>query len=66
MTDDDLDTLLSKARKGEDKFFSGHSLDELADLQGIKTLQDASILSGGIPETEDIDEELREIYEARR
>ena len=58
--------LLSSLAIGEGNFFSGYSLDKLADMQGVKKLDDASVLSGGIPETEDVDEFLKEIYEARK
>jgi hypothetical protein len=57
---------LSSLALGENNFFSGYSLDQLAELQGVGIIEDASVLSGVIPETEDIDEFLKEIYEARR
>lgn len=51
---------------GEDDFFAESTIAELAQMQGIKPVENLSILSGGIPEHEDLDAFLAEIYGARR
>jgi hypothetical protein len=42
-------------------FQANHSIPELAAMQGVKPLTDPSVLHGGIPEDEDVDEFLTEI-----
>ena len=51
---------------GEGNFFSAPSITELAALQKVSPLRDVSVLSGGIPIDEDVDEFLNDIYTARR
>jgi hypothetical protein len=51
---------------GEGSFFVSHSLDELADLQKVEPIRNSNVLAGGIPDSEDLDEFLRGIYESRR
>jgi hypothetical protein len=48
------------------QFFTNISIEELARAQNITPLKDPSVLSGGIPEDEDVEDLLREIYNARR
>lgn len=50
----------------KDNFFAALSIEELAKAQSVKPLQNVSVLSGGIPEDEDVDEFLQEIYDARK
>jgi hypothetical protein len=51
---------------GEGNFAADRSIAELAQIQRVVPLKDASTLEGGIPEDEDLDEFLNEIYTARR
>jgi len=51
---------------GEGNFFARSSIRELAEMQKVKVLRDLSTLAGGIPEDEDLDEFLEEIYGARK
>lgn len=51
---------------GAGNFFAAYSLTELATVQGIKPIRDTSILVGGFPEDEDVDDFLTEIYGSRR
>lgn len=51
---------------GKDTFFANLSIEELARYQNISTLQDVRSLSGGIPEDEDVDAFLQDIYESRK
>ena len=46
-------------------FFASHSLEKLVQLQGVKPLEDISVLAGGFPADEDIDAFLGDIYERR-
>lgn len=48
------------------QFFANSSLEELARIQNVVPLDDPGVLSGGIPEDEDVGEFVREIYKARR
>jgi hypothetical protein len=48
------------------EFFTNRSIDDLAKTQGIGPIKDIDALSGGIPEDEDVDAFLREIYAARK
>jgi hypothetical protein len=49
----------------DDDFFKGKSIAELAREQGVGPVKDIGIFAGGIPEDEDVDELLREIYRLR-
>jgi hypothetical protein len=51
---------------GEGNFFANLSLSELATIQKVKPTKRVSMLSGGFPDDEDIDEFVEEIYSARR
>jgi hypothetical protein len=51
---------------GEGNFFANPSIGELAALQKVKPLKDVSVLSGGIPDDEDVDKLVEEIYAARK
>jgi hypothetical protein len=46
-------------------FFERKSLSELAREQGVGPVEDVSVLAGGFPDDEDIDEMLEEIYRLR-
>jgi len=50
---------------GNRDFFSGKSLAELAREQGVGPVEDISVFAGGIPEDEDVDEMINEIYRLR-
>ena len=50
---------------GNHDFFAGKSLSELAREQGVGPIKDISLLAGGLPDDEDIDEMLEEIYRSR-
>ncbi len=50
---------------GDRSFFEGKSLQELAQSQGVGPVKDISVFAGGIPEDEDVDEMLAEIYRLR-
>jgi hypothetical protein len=46
-------------------FFEGKSIQELARSQGVGPVKDIGVFAGGIPEDEDADELLEEIYRLR-
>ena len=46
-------------------FFARKSLVELAREQGVGPVKDISVFAGGIPEEENVDEMLEEIYRLR-
>jgi len=46
-------------------FFEGKSIHELAQSQGVGPVKDISVFAGGIPDDEDVDEMLEEIYRLR-
>jgi hypothetical protein len=46
-------------------FFAGWDFSQLAHLQAVDPLKDASVLAGGWPKDEDPDEILAEIYRRR-
>jgi hypothetical protein len=46
-------------------FFSGKSLAELAREQGVGPVRDFSVFAGVIPDDEDVDAMLAEIYRLR-
>ena len=48
------------------EFYANHSIEDLAKIQGIGPVGDLAVLAGGIPEEEDLDAFLREIYAARK
>jgi hypothetical protein len=50
----------------EQQFFANSSIEELARVQNVSPVMDPSVLSGGIPEDEDIDAFLQEIYGTRK
>jgi hypothetical protein len=56
----------SSSPSPEQQFFAGTSIEELARAQNVAPLKDPGVLSGGIPEDEDVEDLLREIYNARR
>jgi hypothetical protein len=47
---------------GAAAFVAPYSFEDLAHLHGVKPLEDISILAGGFPEDEDINEFLNDIY----
>jgi len=51
---------------GEGNFSADRSMAELAQLQKVMPLHDPSTLAGGIPDDEDLDEFLKEIYSTRK
>jgi hypothetical protein len=50
---------------GDHQFFAGKSLAELAREQGVGPVKDISVFAGGIPDDEDVDEMIAEIYRLR-
>jgi hypothetical protein len=57
--------LMEELLVGAKSFFSGRSIEELAEAQGIKPLTDPKQLVGGWPAEDDLDDFLEEIYTAR-
>jgi hypothetical protein len=55
----------ARRQYGKHDFFAGKSLSELVREQGVGPIQDISSLAGGLPDDEDIDEMLEEIYRSR-
>lgn len=51
--------------KGTKEFFANRSLSELAKAQGVKPLHDPSVLLGGWPEDDNIDEFLEHLDKER-
>ncbi len=58
--------LLHSLEMGREGFYANLSIDELAQLQEVKALRNLKVLSGGIPEDEDVDTFLQDIYESRK
>ena len=58
-------TLLEPLSLGARDFFSGKTIQELAAIQGVRPLEDVSLLAGGWPDEENVDEVLEEIYRQR-
>jgi hypothetical protein len=50
---------------GDSDFFKGKSLAELAREQGVGPVRDMGVFAGVIPDDEDVDEMLAEIYRLR-
>jgi hypothetical protein len=48
------------------EFWANRAIAELALIQGAEHLDVPSVLAGGFPAVEDIDEFLKEIYLSRR
>jgi hypothetical protein len=59
-------TPLPSLHLGEGNFFANPSIEELAALQKVKPLKDMAILSGGLPDDEDVDKMVEGIYAARK
>jgi hypothetical protein len=58
------DRVSAKAPSGE--FFIDRSIEELAAIQRIPPLHDPMVLYGGIPEEEDLEKFLEDMYCSRR
>lgn len=56
---------LDSLAAGAAAFLRPYSFEELAQLQGVKPLESISVLAGGIPEDENLDEFLDDIYAHR-
>jgi len=50
---------------GNRDFFAEKSLAQLAREQGVGPIEDIGVFAGGIPDDEDVDEMLNEIYRLR-
>jgi hypothetical protein len=50
---------------GAKDFYSGRSLEQLAEAQGVAPLTNPKVLVGGWPEGENLDEFLEDIYSSR-
>jgi hypothetical protein len=46
-------------------FFASLTLDQLAERQGVRPLEDPEVLLGGWPDDEDLDAFLEETYQSR-
>lgn len=46
-------------------FFNGPSIEELARMQGVGPITDFSVLVGGWPDDEDVEEFIAETYRSR-
>ncbi len=57
--------LMEELLVGAKNFFSGRSIEELAEAQGVRPLTDPKQLVGGWPADDDLDDFLDEIYTAR-
>ena len=47
---------------GAKDFFNGGSIEQLAEVQGIKPVENPKTLAGGWPADQDLDAFLEEIY----
>ena len=56
----------SDVQPGPSEFLANRSIEDLAKIQGVGPIKDIRVLSGGIPEDEDIDAFLQEIYSTRK
>ena len=50
---------------GDSDFFKGKSIAELAHEQGVGPITDIRVFAGVIPDDEDVDEMLAELYRMR-
>lgn len=50
---------------GAKDFYTGRSLEQLAEAQGVPPLDNPKVLAGGFPESEDVDGFLEDIYSSR-
>jgi hypothetical protein len=57
---------VERISKDKGGFDDGRSIKELAALQKVKPIKDMAALAGGIPDDEDVDELVKEIYAARK
>lgn len=57
--------LLASLSVGEGNFFAQSSISQLAQAQNVKAVKDVSVLVGGFPDEENIDNFLDEIYNSR-
>jgi hypothetical protein len=62
---DDASLPVDRLLLGDRSFFEGKSIQELAQSQGVGPVKDISVFAGGIPDDEDVDEMLEEIYRLR-
>jgi hypothetical protein len=46
-------------------FFAASTLEELAEAQGVVPMENPEKMAGGWPETENVDEFLKETYQSR-
>ena len=56
---------VNESLAGNRDFFAKKSLAQLAREQGVGPVEDIGVFAGGIPEDEDVDEMLNEIYRLR-
>src|SRR6202040_107744 len=57
---------LSPMALSDESFFANPSIADLMAASNVQPLNDLSVLAGGIPPDEDVDEMLRVIYDARK
>jgi len=58
--------LLEPLALGAADFYSGKSIEELIESQGIKPMVDIGVLAGGLPDDLDVDAMVEEIYQDRK
>ena len=56
---------LNRSIVGLEEFWTALSIEELARIQGVQPLYDPGVPTGGLPENDDIDEFLDDIYRNR-
>ncbi len=56
---------VDKHLSSDRSFFEGKAIKEVAQSQGVGRTKDISVFAGGIPDDEDVDEMLEEIYRLR-
>ena len=57
--------IVEQLQIGVKDFFAGRSIEQLAEVQGVKPLENPKILAGGWPADQDVDAFLEEIYSSR-
>ncbi len=61
----DAELPVASSLLGDRSFYEGKSIQALAHSQGVGPVKDISVFAGGIPDDEDVDEMLEEIYRLR-
>lgn len=61
-----VEQAISPMALSDQSFFANPSIGDLMAANNVQPLNDLSVLAGGIPPDEDVDEMLRVIYDARK